>query len=166
MLSQIGRIFFFLKYFSGDAVFLCTLFVIFLALALYFGRGMIVSIILAFYPATFLFNTFPFMAKSIILSGDKLLVLNKIGVFFIFLLPLSIILNKYIFSESEYSSSPHILKSIGLSLSMVLLITLFSYSTVNFDVFHDFSPQIDILFNGGTRLFYWNLVPLALLAIL
>ena len=165
MFAQIGRAFFFLKYFSGDAIFLVTLFVLFLIFALYFGRGRLISIILSFYPTTLLYNTFPFINKVIILSGDKMITLNRLVVFLVFLIPISITLERYIFSESEYNGSYNFFSLAGLSLATVVLVVLFSYTTLNFDLFHNFSPQIDSLFSGIDRIFYWNLVPLALLAI-
>ena len=166
MSALISKITGFFGVFSGDMIFLVTIFVIFLAYGLYLGRGKLISLIIAFYPATLFFNTFPFTKTLIILHTDKLLVLNKIGIFLLFLIPLNIIVDRFIFSSEDYSSSSNIFRNIGLTLGVVVLIVLFSYNTINFDMFHNFSPTIDTLFSGNDRLFYWNLAPIALLAVL
>lgn len=153
-------------FFSGDTLFLCIAFVVFFAYAMFMGRGKIISLILAFYPATLLYNLFPFTAKLVVLHGDKLIALNKVCIFLIFLVLLSIIISRYIFSASEYTGSAHLLRTAGLSICGVILLLVFSYSTVDLQIFHDFAPKIDALFTGISKLFYWNVGVWALLAIL
>ena len=162
-LSKIGSLF---KLFSGDAIFLITLVVLFLALGLYIGKGKLVSLILSFYPTTLLFNTFPFMSRAVLLHGDKLVVCNKLAIFLLFFIPINIIVDRYVFAESFGSSTSNALKVAGLALAVTILLVLFSYTTINYDVFHNFSAQIDLLFSTPARLFYWNLVPIVLLATL
>ena len=164
MFAQIGRVFFFIKYFSGDVVFLITIFVILFAFGLYFGKGSLVSLILSFYPANLLFNTFPFISKTLIFHDDKLLLLNKIVIFFIFLIPIAIIVDRYISPKSSSRGIPDTFKIAGLALALTILVVIFSYSTVNYDLLQNFSPKIDLLFSTPARLFYWNLVPIILLA--
>ena len=151
---------------SSDAVFFVTVFVLLFMYTMYFGRGKMVSLILAFYPATFFYNTFPFLDKVIVLYGPQLIVLNKLAIFLFFLVPLAIIIDRFIFSTSEYTGSSHILRMIGLALAGVVMIIIFSYTTVNFDSLHDFGGGIDALFAGGNSFFYWNLVPIVLLGLL
>ena len=164
IISQVEKVTFSAKYFSSDFIFLFGLFVLFVALTLYFRKGRVVSFILAFYPATLLFQIFPFMSRTVILHGDKFVLLNKIGVFLLFLVPIFIIINKYMFSESDYTGSLRIFMLGGISLSATIMIILFSYTTINFDILHDFSPKIDALFTGS-KLFYWNLLSFSLIAI-
>ncbi len=152
--------------FSSDMLFLIVTFIVFSACSMYFGRGRMISFVLAFYPATLLFRSFPFMEKLTILSGDKLILLNHIAIFLLFLIPLNIIINRYIFSASEYSGSSNIFRSLGLGLLATILLLLFSYQTLNFDALHNFAPGIDNLFSSSNKLFYANLAPLALLAAL
>ena len=152
--------------FSSDLTFLISIFIILLVFALYFGKGRMVSFILAFYPATLLYKSFPFTEKLIFLSGDKLILLNKLAIFLAFFAVLNIIINRYIFSASEYTGSQGLLRSGGLAVSAMVLVLLFTYTTLNLDLFHDFSPTIDTLFTAGNRVFYWNILPLAILALL
>ena len=156
----------FLTIFSGDLIFIISIFIILFALTMYFGRGRAVSLILAFYPATLLYTTFPFLEKLMFLGGEKLLVLNKLAVFLVFLIPISIIINRFVFSASEYTGSNNMVRSGGLALSILILIMVFSYGTLNLDIFHDFGPQIDSLFSTANLVFYWNLASIALLALL
>ncbi|KKR45459.1 MAG: hypothetical protein A3G47_00605 [Candidatus Zambryskibacteria bacterium RIFCSPLOWO2_12_FULL_39_45] len=160
----------YLSYFKGlfsfDMAVLVVLFIIFLAYTLFFGRKMMISLILAFYPATLLYKTFPFIQKLLVVSGDKFLIINKIVIFLVFLVPLFIIISRYISSESSYTGSSHIIRTVGLAIVGVILILLFSYSTVSLDPIYNFSSSIDILFSTTDRVFWWNLAPLLVLAVL
>ena len=158
-LSQIGH---FLK---GDMLFFVVGFILFLVFALYAGKGRVISVILAYYPASILFNTLPFINKLMVLQGN-MLVLNKIAIFLIFLVPLSIIINSYIFSESMHSGAQHLLRTAGLALILLVLTVAFSYSVVNYDAFHNFTSSTDALFNPASKVFYWNFGIFALLAFL
>lgn len=158
-LSQIGH------FLSGDMLFFVVTFILFGIFTLYGGRGRMISLILAYYPASILFNSLPFISKLLILQ-DKMLVVNKIAIFLIFLVPLSIILNSYIFSESIHSGAQHLFRTGGFALIALILVVMFSYSLVNYDVFHNFSASVDTLFNPASRVFYWNLGIFALLAFL
>ncbi len=157
--SQIGH---FLK---GDMLFFVVGFIMFLIIALYAGKGRVISFILAYYPASILFSTLPFINKLLVLQ-DKMLVLNKIAVFLIFLVPLSIIINSYIFSESMHSGVQHLFRTSGLALIMLILVVVFSYSVVNYDSLHNFTTSTDALFTPLSRIFYWNIGIFALLAFL
>ncbi len=151
---------------GGDTVFLAVAFVLFMGLSYYLGRGLIISTIFAFYPATLLFKSFPFLDKLVLLSGEKLIVLNKVAIFLVFLIPITIVVSKYIFSLSDGGTGSNFLKLAGMSAGLVILVVVFSYNVVSFDTFHNFGSQIDSLFAGSGREFYWFLAPLALLAFL
>ncbi len=152
--------------FSGDVSFILTALFVLWAFTLYFGRGKIISFILSFYPATFLYNNFPFTTKILSESTGNTLLLKQLGIFLIFFIPLNIIINRYIFSESEYRASSNLLRSGGLAVSALILVMIFSYITVDLSSFHDFSPKIDDIFTSGDRIFYWNLASILILAIL
>lgn len=152
-------------YFSGDVVFIVTLFVIFFIYALYFGKNQIISLILAFYPAEIFYEHFPFLNSLLVLKGDSLLLLNKIAIFLVFWIVFDILINRYVFKDSGYGPA-HYARMAGYSLAMVVLILIFSYSIVSLDAIHNFSPWIDALFTGADRIFFWNLAPVALLFVL
>ena len=158
-ISQIGH------FLSGDLPFFVATFLLFAIFTLYFGRGRIVSLILAYYPATILFNSLPFINRLLILQ-DKMLIVNKIAIYFIFLIPLSIVLNNYVSSESTYSGASHLVRTGGFALIALILLIMFSYSTVNYDLFHSFGDSVDHLFTPLSRVFYWNLGIFTLLAFL
>jgi hypothetical protein len=156
----------FLGLFSADAIFFITVFVIYLAYGLYFGRGRLVSLILAFYPTVIFYKSLPFLNSLIIMQGDNLILANKVAVFLFILIPIILILNRYIDALSEYFDTGSMLRSAVMSAGVVILILIFSYSVINFDAFHDFSPFIDGLFATPDKIFYWSLVPIALLTAL
>lgn len=148
-----------IKALSGDLIFLLVVFALFLGCTMYFGRNKVASFIIAFYPATLLYNTFPFINKLLIL-GPSYTVVNKILIFILFLYLVYIAINKYVSLYDESSSG---LSKGGLALSSLILVVLFSYSTVNYDSLHNFSPTIDALFQGLGRVFGWSIAPLILL---
>ena len=149
-------------YFSSDIFILVILFIIFFAYAIYFGKNNIISLILAFYPAQLFYEHFPFINSLLVLKGDSLLILNKVLIFLLFLIPFSILIGRYIFKDSGYGSM-HYVRIAGYAVAMVILVLIFSYSIISLDVFHNFSPSIDVLFTPGNHIFWWNLAPLLLL---
>ena len=154
---------------TSDPIFLLALFAIFFFYAMYFGRGKIVSIIISFYPAMILYRAFPFFDKLASFSskaGETGLVLEKLGIFLVFLVIINTILGRYVFSESIHTGAPHLLRTAGFSVALVLLVILFSYNTANFDILHNFSPSIDAIFARSGIEFWWNLAPLIILAFL
>ena len=155
-----------IKSFGADVVFLVVCAALLFVFTLYFGKGRMVSIILAYYPSKLIFDSLPFLQKLIVLHGDKLIVLNKIIVFVIIIAIISIIIERFILIDSFSGGATSILKTIGLAIAGLILILVFSYGTVSFDVLFNFSAQIDALFSPNTYLFYWNLVPIILLAVI
>ncbi len=146
-----------------DIIVLVLIFIIFLFYGIYFGRNRLISLVLAFYPAMFLYNLFPYLAKLIILHGDTLILLNKVIIFLIFLILFDIIISRFIFADSG-GGSGHYLRLAGCSLALVILIVSFSYSIISLDSVYNFSPKIDALFTAsGTSVFWWDLAPLGLL---
>jgi hypothetical protein len=152
-------------YFSGDVIFLVTLFVVFFVYALYFGKNSIISVILAFYPAQFFYANFPFMNSLLVLKGDWPLLLNKVLIFLIFWVLLYILINRYVFHDSGYGGE-HYVRMACYAIAMVIVVLIFSYSVVNLDAIHNFSPAIDALFAGADHIFLWNLAPLVVLFVL
>jgi len=151
---------------TSDIVALGVIFAVFLAYIMFFGRNMMISLILAFYPSTLLYKTFPFIDKLMIVQGERLLIINKGVIFLIFLVPLTIIISRYVLSESVYTGSSHIIRTLGFALAGLIMVLLFSYGIVNLDPLHNFSISVDALFVGADKIFYWNLAPLLLLAVL
>jgi hypothetical protein len=151
--------------FSADLTVLSVAFIVFFIYGMYFGRNRLISLVLSFYLATFLYRIFPYADKLTFLSGDNLALLNKIGIFLLFFLPLTIIINRYIISH-EYSGTSHMIRTAGLAFAAVIVLMLFSYTVTNLDHFYTFSPTISSLFAGESRVFWWNIAPLALLGIL
>lgn len=152
--------------FASDIGFLIALFLVILGLAFFIGRSSLIALILSFYPASLLYKTFPFASKAIFLKGDMLLTFNKLGLFLLFLIPITIIIGKFIFSASEYGRGDGNLRLFGLSIAFLILVVFFSYNVVSYDVFHNYGAQIDTIFTITDSQFYWNVAPIALLAVL
>ncbi len=146
--------------FSNDIVFLLAAFVIIFLAIIYLNKTRFISFILAFYPASLLYNNFPFMNQVVKLTGEKGIALNKFVIFLAFFILINIIINKHL---TSYDVSPNNLSKAGLAIAVLILIPLFSFMVVNLSPFHPFSDTIVTLFSGGTKLFLWSLVPLLLL---
>ncbi len=152
--------------FSSDLGFLLAIFAVVLGISFFIGRSSLVAMILSFYPAFLLYKTFPFATKAIFLKGEMLETFNMIGLFLLFLIPITIIVGRYIFSVSDYGRGEGNLRLFGLSIAFLILVVFFSYNVVNYDVFHNYGPQIDAIFTITDSQFYWNIAPIALLAFL
>ena len=144
-----------------DFVVLAGLLILFFAYTMYFGKSRIISAIIAFYPAVFLYKLFPSIDKFLVLKGDALMTLNEILIFLVFFVPINIIISRFIFSDSGFGSSK-VLRTVGLSLVSVVLVLIFTYSVVSLDIVYNFSQPIDGLFLAG-NMFYWDLAPVILL---
>lgn len=151
--------------FTTDFVILVVIFLIFFFYGMFFDKRRLISLILAFYPARFLYEHFPFMSRTIVLHGSQLIVLNKTFIFLIFLILIDIIISRYIFSESVASSMQY-LRLGGFSIALTILFLIFYYTVLDISIFYNFSSSIDALFATTPYLFWWNLAPLALLLIL
>ena len=144
-----------------DLLVLGGLFLLFFAYAMYFGKDRIISLILAFYPAQLLYKIFPFLDKLLVLKGGLWLVVNRIFIFLLFLIPINIIIARYVFSDSGYGSQK-IFRVAGFSLVGVILVLIFNYSVINFGPIYNFSESIGSLFSPD-KIFYWDLASLGIL---
>jgi len=145
---------------SSDLVFLATLFVLIYICVIYFSRTRIISLIISFYPASLLYKLFPYTDKLLLMEGNIGIFLNKLIIFLVFYIITNIALSRFFHSYTDYSTTP---RKLGLSLAILVLILLFSYTIANFDVLHNFSDKIDALFAVGDRVFWWAIVPLVIM---
>jgi hypothetical protein len=166
MSSILGKLPSFGGLFSTDVGFLIAVFLVILGISFFIGRSSLISLILSFYPATLLYKTFPFTSKAIFLKGELLETFNKIGLFLLFLILITIIVSRFVHSVYEYTRGDSSLRIFGLSIAFLILVVFFSYDVVNYDVFHNFGSQIDAIFTIKDSQFYWNIAPIALLAFL
>ena len=124
------------------------------------GKGRIVSLILSFFPAAFLFRYLPFLktfsVSSPTTSGD---VLTQVLLFLVLLIPIHLLLNHYISSDFSFASPIRkFFESLILGSATASLFILASYQVINIKSFYNFSGGIDNLFTGNL-LFYWLLLP-------
>jgi hypothetical protein len=152
--------------YSIDIVVLIILFFIFFAYAAYFGKSRLVSFILAFYPAIFFYEHFPFSDKLMVLHGSvanvDLVVANKVLIFLAFLIPISILIARFIFAESGFGETHHA-RNAGYALVAVAIVLIFTHGVVNLDSLYNFSPRLDSWFAGSVSLFWWEIGTLAAL---
>lgn len=154
------------SFLTGDIIFLLAVFTVLFVLTMYLGKGRLVSVILAFYPATLLYKSLPFLNKLIMAKGDQGVLFNKLIVFVVILALIYLAINKFISHYAEYGPGEGALRTGGFVLAFLIILVVFSYTTVNLDLIHNFGSQIDAIFGSEARLFWWNIAPLALLSFL
>lgn len=150
---------------GSDVIALLIIFAVCFGYALYFGKNRAISLSISFFVAEYFFGHFPFMKSLLVLTGEIPLLLNNIGIFLLFLIPVDIVINKFIFQDSGYGTA-HYLRIGGYAVLLTILVLIFSYSVVSLDLIHNFSGSIDNLFNAPDRLFFWHLAPFILLFVL
>lgn len=154
-----------LLHFSGltaDLIVVGITLLIFFLISLYFGKAKLISLILAYYPAVLLYNSFPYLQSILFAKGESLLILNKLVVFLIILILLSIAIGRFIFSESGYGGS-HVVRHIGFSVAATVLFFVFIHSIITINFIYKFSPSIEVLFGTADKIFWWLLFPLILI---
>lgn len=150
--------------FSADLLVIVAVFFLFFFYALLFGKGRLVSLIIAFYPAAFAFEHFPFLNNLIVLHGAQLIVVNKAIIFILFLVLCNILVSRYMFMESE-GSSFQFLRTAIYALAAVALCLVFSHALVPTESVYHLSPTFENLFSTPTKLFWWIIGPLIVLTI-
>jgi hypothetical protein len=150
---------------STDITVLVVLFIILFAFAMYFGKSSLISIILSFYPAVYFYQHFPYAEKLIFLHGDSLIIVNKIAIFLLFLIPLNIVIGRYIFSESTEGAT-HYFRTAGYALAGVIMFLIFYYGVISLASFYAFSPILNSLFESPSHLFWLSLAPVLIMLFL
>ncbi len=151
---------------TGDMVVLLILVAVFLGYGMYFGKQRLISFILAFYPAVILYKLFPFTGKLLISSEGNWPVITEGLIFLGFFIALNLVIGRYVYASYEYEAGSKFFRMLGLSLAAITLVLLFSYTVVSLDGIHNFGGSIDALFTGESKIFWLNLLPLALAAFL
>ncbi len=164
MSDVLGKITDFFGNFSSDVLLLVSLCIIVFAGTMYFGRGRMVTFVIAFFPAALLYKTFPYLDKLVFLEGDKSVAMNKLLIFLVILIFFNIVIGRFVFSSGDYVGSGGIFKNGLLTISVVFLLLVMTYDVVNLDALHDFSERIDQFFIPSTKIFYFNLISLLVLA--
>lgn len=150
---------------TSDIFILLALLVIFMVIGLYSGKNRIISFILAFYPTVFIYKNLPFIDKLLFLKGDNMIILNKVLIFIIILIVISVIIVRHTFSSSGYGGLNSITTLAVPSIGATILILVFSYSVVDLSILHTFSPIIADLFSSTSKIFWWTIAPLLLLIV-
>lgn len=141
--------------FSGDILFLVVLFVFIFLVVTYLGRNKAVSLILSFYPTKILYENLPFAEKFRILEGQYGQIINDLVIFFVLFILINTAINNYF---NSYKTSLSLFGKAFLSLAFIIILLLLYYSVVNLNIFYDFSPFLDGLFNGAGKIFVWHII--------
>ena len=151
---------------SSDAVVIGGMFAVATAYGLFFGKGRIVSLILALYPTALIFELIPYF-KDILgtVSGTSSDVLVKAVIFVIILLPLHFVISHFIFTDFSFSRIRKTFEAGILGLSALVLLIAFSYRVIDISELYNFSSGVDTLF-ASANFFWWLLAPFVALTFL
>lgn len=149
--------------FSSDAIIIAGVAVLFTAYGIFFGKGKIISLILAFYPSTYLFKSIPYFKKVLSVSPtNSSEALAQIVIFLALFVPISYILSKFMYAEFSFSRVKKVVSAAVLGLTATSLALVFSYHVINLQKIYNFSAGIDSLFLGS-YIFWWLLAPFAII---
>jgi hypothetical protein len=144
--------------FSSDAVVIFAVIAIFTAYGIFFGKGKILSLLLAFYPATLVLRAIP-QFNNPLGSPDTY---TQLGLFLIVFIVLFYIFNHFIQGQFSFSHVRKTLEASVFGLTAASLTIYFTYHVVNLQKIYNFSPSIDNLFMGNTS-FWWLLAPFVII---
>jgi len=149
--------------FSSDAVIIAGIAVLFTAYGIFFGKGKLISLILAFYPATYLYKIFPYAKKitSIVPAGGSEAIAQLV-IFLALFLPIAYILSTFIFAEFSFSRIKKVISSAALGVTATSLTLLFSYHVINLQKIYNLSAGVDKLFLGS-NVFWFLLAPFVII---
>jgi len=149
---------------STDVFILAICFAVFLVFGLYFGKGKLISLLLAFYPAAFLFSIFPYLSLMVPAKTAPLqqVVIESV-VFGVFFLAIYYFLQRLIWLDFSFSTVAKFVEAGILSLSGVILVILYMKVVVPFGGVYSFSGWIAPLFATKNLIFWWFFAPLVAL---
>ncbi|MBX4210628.1 hypothetical protein KW783_01510 [Candidatus Parcubacteria bacterium] len=153
---------------TGATLDLSVIGVVFLVSLIYcirYGRSSLVALVLAFYPAILLFETFPYIRKVTLVSdAGSGIVINNLIIFLVFLSASFIAVRRVI--GHDYSQGyKRYFESIILSLAATILVVTVTYHVVPIGKLYNFSAAFDVFF-AGTAAYFWSLlIPLILIFI-
>jgi len=149
--------------FSSDAVIIAILALVFAAYGIFFGKGKLISIILSFYPAVYIFDSIPYF-KKILTSAPITFseALIQILIFLALFIPINFVLRHFIHGEFSSSRIKKVLEAGILGLTATSLVILFTYHGINLQKIYNFSSGIDSLFLSG-NIFWWLLAPFVII---
>ncbi len=124
----------------------------------------LISLVLSLYVAAFIYTNAFFIERLTIAQGSGQLFWNKLAIFLIILLPIHILINKFVVVyKSRGGGGPFrtiLLAAVFICLSMAML-----YHVIPLDSIYDLPTYIDKYFASETMFTVWLIVPLIALFI-
>ncbi len=152
--------------FLKESLFLIVSFVVFLGVAMSFGRQTITNVILGLYLAFLISLQFPYyeslLAKTDGVKAESLLI---VGIFLLFAVISTLLFVHILPREYSEKTFEGFWKKIVLALAATVLVTSFSYHAIPVtDLITPGSP-VSYLFGSEKSFFWWLLAPLFVLFI-
>ncbi|HZS42872.1 MAG TPA: hypothetical protein VFA52_01500 [Candidatus Paceibacterota bacterium] len=146
--------------YGADLSILVILFILTAVYGLYWGKQRLVSLILAFYPAILLFLNFPYVNNLLLIKATAgQIFVSKCVIFLIFLIPIHLIFNRFVFGDFGFNSNRKFLQAAILSISILILIIVFFYRVVPLTNVYSVSLPLARYLSTSKDFFWWLLVP-------
>lgn len=150
--------------FLSESAYLLAVFLLFLSLAIFFGRQMLINIICGLYLSLLITIQFPYFDTILgDLNQPAVMSLAKLFIFIIILILTTLLFKRIMPSEFLENKFESFHKKIVLSLGATILIMIFSFNILPVTEFLTPGTPIQSLFAPHEYFFWWLLVPLVIL---
>ncbi len=151
-------------HFLSESAYMLTVFSVFLTLAIFSGRQMLINIICGLYLALLINIQFPYF--DVILGDLKqpaVVAVAKLIIFIITFVLTTLLFKRIMPSEFLENKLESFHKKIALSVGATILIMIFSFNVLPVTEFLTPGTPIQSLFAPQEYFFWWLLVPLVIL---
>ncbi len=152
--------------FLSESAYLLVFFLIFLVLAISYGRQMLINIICGLYLSLLITIQFPHFDKIL---GDlkqlEVVAMAKLFIFIIVLILATLLFKRIMPSEFLENKFESLHKKIALAFGATILIMIFSFNILPVTEFLTPGTPIQSLFAPQEYFFWWLLFPLVILVL-
>ncbi len=144
-----------------DVIVLAIVLVVFASIGFYFGRGKLIALVLAFYPAVLLYEAFPYVEKFTFWRGSVGQVgLSHLLIFFILFIVCYLVIHSVYHDDITISGGERMMQIGVLSLSLLIVGMVLTHIVIPITGVYDFTPTVAGLFRNNLY-FWWLIAPLA-----
>ena len=136
-------------------------FILFTAIAMMDKQRPFLAVALAFYPAVFLYQHFPFTSQIVIVSGDTMVYANKVVLFLVFLVLTTLVMLPMMKRHTPATGGSGTIRALLLTIVFLIEIALVVTWVIPIDGVAPLSTYIQSLFTEQ-YIFWWLIAPAAI----
>lgn len=151
-------------HFLSESTYMLVVFSVFLSLAIFSGRQMLINIICGLYLALLITIQFPYFDAILgDLKQPAVMSIAKLLIFIVIFILTTLLFKRIMPSEFLENKFESLHKKIALSVGATILIMIFSFNVLPITEFLTPGSPIQSLFAPQEYFFWWLLVPLVIL---